>query len=236
MTNRVAVITGGTRGLGRAVVAAFSEQGYRVAANYLQADAEARALEKQGGGSVAAFRADVSRAEEVSRMAEDIMRRWGRVDVLVNNAGIARDALLPRQREEEWDRVMAVNLKGAFVTLRAFAPLMTEGGHIINISSYSGLKGAAGQAAYSASKAALLGLTKTAAAELAGLGIRVNALLPGYLPTEMGTGAGDALERARRASLLAALSDAAEVARFIVYLAGTRAITGQVFGIDSRIL
>lgn len=113
---------------------------------------------------------------------------------------------------------------------------MTEGGHIINISSYSGLKGKEGQAAYSASKAALLGLTKTAALELAVNNIRVNAVLPGYMPTGMGLGAGAALDRAKNDSLLKVLSDPKEVAKFIIHLAGMENITGQIFCLDSRII
>lgn len=240
MTNRVAVVTGGTRGLGRALVAAFSEQGYRVVANYHRSESDARELAAHAPdpvrGRVLPIRADVSSAAEVGCMAERVLREWGRIDVLVNNAGITHDALLLRQREEEWDRVLAVNLKGIFNTVRAFAPHMEKGGHIINLSSYSGLKGNPGQAAYSASKAAVLGLTRTLALELAERDIRVNALLPGYLPTDMGRAAGDALERARAASLLRTLSDPDEAARFAVYLAGTGNITGQVFCIDSRII
>lgn len=237
MTNKVAVITGGTGGLGREIVRVFYGNAYRVAANY-----HASLPEPIGGTDgetekqAMTIRADVRRFDEVSKMASAIYQRWGRVDVLVNNAGVTKDSLLVKQREEDWDHVIAVNLKGAFNTIRAFAPLMAEGGHIVNISSYSGLKGKEGQAAYSAAKAALLGLTKSAAAELAEHSIRVNALLPGYMFTRMGADAGAALARAREESLLHTLSDPREVANFIVFLASTAHITGQIFCLDSRIL
>ena len=232
MTNKVAVITGGTRGLGREIAATFHENAYQVAVSYVRSQKLAVAL----GDRMIAVRADVCNAEDVSGMCELVYEKWGRVDVLVNNAGVSGDALLIRQAEADWDEIITTNLKGAFNAIRSFAPLMTEGGHIINISSYSGLKGQAGQAAYSASKAGLLGLTKTAALELAGSNIRVNAVLPGYMPTDMGLSAGEALRRAREESLLNKLSDPREVAGFILYLAGTENITGQIFCLDSRIV
>ncbi|MFO0753073.1 MAG: SDR family NAD(P)-dependent oxidoreductase [Thermodesulfovibrionales bacterium] len=236
VTNRVAVVTGGAGGLGREIVRAFFESGYRVVLTYHTSGASLAGLLGAMGDRVLPLKADVRSSGEVSAAAQEVLRRWERVDVLVNNAGITRDALLLRQREEDWDAVLAVNCKGAFNTIRAFAPLMTAGGHIVNISSYSGLKGKEGQAAYSASKAALLGLTKTAAAELAEKDIRVNAVLPGYLPTAMGSGAAGAMERAREESLLHVLSDPGEAARFIVHIAGMRTLTGQVISMDTRIL
>jgi 3-oxoacyl-[acyl-carrier protein] reductase len=236
MTSAVAVVTGGARGLGRAVALALFEYEYRVAVNYLRSGREAGELAAGREERILPVKADVSSFAEVKAMAEAVSRTWGPVKVLVNNAGITRDALLVKQREEDWDRVLAVNLKGAFNTIKAFVPLMGEGGHIINIASYSGIKGKAGQAAYSASKAALIGLTTSAAHELAGLDIRVNALLPGYMPTSMGAYADSAMKRAAEEHLLKTLSDPDEAARFVVYLAGTRTVTGQVFSLDGRIL
>ena len=235
MTNKVAVITGGTRGLGRETAVAFHENAYRVVVCYVRSGEAAHGPEAPGD-EISAVKADVGCAGDVSGLCEFVRKKWGRVDVLVNNAGVTGDSLLIRQKEAEWDEIINTNLKGAFNTIRFFAPLMAGGGHIINISSYSGLKGREGQAAYSASKAALLGLTKTAALELAGNNIRVNAVLPGYMPTEMGLGAGEPLKRAREESLLNTLSDPKEVAGFILYLAGTKNITGQIFCLDSRIV
>jgi 3-oxoacyl-[acyl-carrier protein] reductase len=236
MTNKVIVVTGGTGGLGREIVKAFCKSACRVIINYFESKESAREITELMGDTSIAIKADVSKFEDVSKMAELVYKKWGRVDVLINNAGITKDALLIKQSEENWDRIIGVNLKGAFNAIKSFAPLMKEGGHIINISSYSGLKGKEGQAAYSASKAALIGLTKTVAIELAEHKIKVNAVLPGYMPTKMGIGAEAALKIAKEDSLLNALSDPKEAARFIVYLAGTENITGQVFCLESRIV
>ncbi len=236
INSMVVLITGGSRGLGKETARAFYESGYRVVINYFESEMSAYKLVSPIGDKAILVKADVSRFEEVLRMAEFVHEKWGMVDVLINNAGITKDALLIKQKENDWDRVLAVNLKGAFNCIKACAPLMKKGGHIINISSYSGLKGKEGQAAYSASKAALFGLTKTAAIELAGHKIRVNAILPGYMPTKMGINAKEALKGAKEISLLNTLSDPKEVARFIVYLAGTENITGQIFCLESRII
>lgn len=236
MIKKVAVITGGTRGLGREIALAFFENGYRVVINYIKSDKPAEELVKIMGDRPLLLKADVSRSEEVAEIARHVYDSWGKIDVLVNNAGVTKDSVLIRQRAEDWDNIINTNLKGAFNSIKSFAPLMTEGGHIINISSYSGLKGKEGQAAYSASKAALLGLTKTAALELAAQSIRVNAVLPGYMPAGMGLGAGAALDKAKNDSLLKVLSDPKEVAEFIVHLSGMKNVTGQIFCLDSRII
>jgi 3-oxoacyl-[acyl-carrier protein] reductase len=158
--------------------------------------------------------------------------------VVINNAGITKDALLLRQSEEDWDSIIRTNLKGCFNIIKTMAPIMVKsgGGHIVNISSRSGVRGKAGQAAYSASKAALLGLTFTSAAELAADNIRVNAVLPGYMMTDMGVKAGKAAAEAKGESVLKKLSGAAEIAGLIVSLLKTENVTGQVFSLDSRIL
>ena len=235
-TNKAAVITGGARGLGREIAFALHYNGYRVAINYLHSDGPAQELGARFGDAALLFKADVGNCCEVLDMAACVQRQWGNVDVLVNNAGITVDALCIKQAEDEWDAIMRSNLKGAFNMIKSFAPLMQRGGHIVNISSYSGLKGKAGQSAYSGSKAALFGLTKTAAIELAQYNIKVNAVLPGYMPTEMGTQAVKSLTLAREESLLHTLGDPAEVARFISFLIDTETITGQVFSLDSRII
>lgn len=234
---RTALVTGGSRGLGREIARALSDRGYRVAVNYLRARAEAEALVSELGGGAFPIGADVGDPEAVDIMASVIRQKFGRLDVVVNNAGIASNALLIKLREEDWDRVLNTNLKGCFNTMRALAPLMKEtgGGHIVNISSISGLRGKEGQAAYSASKAALLGLSASAAKEFSAHGIRVNSVLPGYMPTEMGEASPKAEEAARKRSLLGRLSDPKEAAAFVAWLVGTESITGQVFVIDSRV-
>jgi len=164
--------------------------------------------------------------------------RFGRLDVVINNAGVAKDNLLLRQSEEEWDATIETNLTGCFHVIREAAPLMKSsgGGHIINISSYSGVKGKVGQAAYSASKAALIGLTVSAARELAGYHIRVNAVIPGYMMTEMGAQSPKAIKQAEEENLLHTLTDPVHIARGITAIAEMDYITGQVISLDSRIL
>ncbi|MBI5101867.1 MAG: SDR family NAD(P)-dependent oxidoreductase [Nitrospirae bacterium] len=237
MKRKIALITGGSRGLGRTIALTLAGNGYTVVINYVSHPAEAEKVAEEAGGGSFAIRADIALREEVSSMAEEVRRKFGRLDLLINNAGIAKDNLLVRQSEGEWDEILGVNLGGCFNTITAMSPLMIKsgGGHIINISSLSGVRGKAGQAAYSASKAALLGLTLAASRELGEAGIRVNAVLPGYLMTEMGMKAGKAAESARKSSILNTAGSDREVADFVLYLAGTRNITGQIFSLDSRI-
>ena len=232
------MVTGGSRGLGAEAVLALSASGFSVAFCYLNSHYDAQGvLSGMAGPDAMAFQCDVTDPGHVSVMASILERAWGRLDLLVNNAGISRDALILRTTEDEWDAHMNVNLRGAFNMTRGLAGLMASsgGGHIINVSSRSGLRGKSGQAAYGASKAALMGLTMSSAREFASDGIRVNAVLPGYMPTEMGLAAPWAMESARSRSLLGSLGDASDVASFIKWLAETTTVTGQVFSIDSRI-
>ncbi|MBI5635060.1 MAG: SDR family NAD(P)-dependent oxidoreductase [Nitrospirae bacterium] len=235
---KVASITGGARGLGRHISQELLEQEYYVAVNYLNSEEKAEEIIARAGNRAIALKADVGDSAQVRNMIEHIERRFGRLDLLINNAGITKDSLLIRQSEADWDAVIRTNLTGCFNLLRAAAPLMIRsgGGHIINISSYSGIKGKAGQAAYSASKAGLIGLTISAAHELAEHNIRVNAVIPGYMPTEMGATASEAMAQAEEESLLKALSEPSDVARSIVRIAGMDYITGQILSLDSRIL
>ncbi len=236
---RVALVTGACRGLGRELALALSRNGCAVAANYLSSDKEAAVfLDEMDSPRFLLIKADIGDSAQVETIGTEIEKKFGRLDAVINNAGITRDNLLLRQSEKEWDETIRTNLKGCFNAVRILSPLIARsgGGHIVNISSYSGLKGKAGQAAYSASKAALLGLTRSAAIELASYGIRVNAVLPGYMETRMGAGTKKAMEAARESSILGTLSDPGEVATFISYLLTTKNITGQVFGLDSRIL
>lgn len=234
----VALVTGASRGLGRRIALSLAAAGYAVAVNCRVSHGEAEDVAQEaGGGSIAAV-ADVGDMGQVEGLANLVRTVFGRLDAVVNNAGIVCDNLLLRQSEKEWDAVIRTNLKGCFNVTRVFAPLLAEsgGGHILNISSYSGLKGKSGQAAYSASKAALLGFTKSAARELSAYRIRVNALLPGYLETAMGEAAAAAMDQARRESVLGMLASADEAAELAVCLLRTDRITGQVFSLDSRIL
>jgi len=234
----VALITGASRGLGKQIALSLSAHGYSVIANYAASEKEAHDLVKTLGNNSIALRADVGDMKQVREMAGKIEKAFGRLDVIINNAGITKDNLLLKQTETEWDSIVGTNLKGCFNVIKTVAPLMIQsgGGHIINISSYSGVKGKAGQSAYSASKAALLGLTFSSARELSGYNIRVNALLPGYMMTEMGMTAQKAAEKAKKESILNTLSQPQEAADFILFLLKTKNITGQVFSLDSRII
>ncbi len=233
---KTALITGGSQGLGREIALRLAKEGYRVAVNCRREDRRARELAGLIGEGSMLVAADVSDAAEVAAMAAKVWDAWGRLDALVNNAAVSVDGLLIKLSEEDWDTVLGVNLRGCFNTTRAFAPLLMHsgGGHIVNISSVSGLRGRAGQAAYSASKAALVGLTLAAARELAGYNIRVNALVPGYMPTAMGLANPGAVQRAEEDSLLKRLTEASEVAGFVAWLLGTEYITAQVLRADSR--
>lgn len=235
---KVALITGGARGLGRHLTDSFIAAGYAVVVNYLHAEVSAKELIKNRGIDALAVKADVGNAEQVREMLCQTNDYFGRLDLIINNAGLTRDNLLLRQTEEEWDAVIRTNLTGCFHIIRESVPLMIEtgGGHIINIASYAGVKGKAGQAAYSSSKAALIGLTVSAARELAEHNIRVNAILPGYLLTDMGAQSPKAVDQATKDSLLHALSDPVCIAQSIADFATLDYITGQIISLDSRLL
>jgi 3-oxoacyl-[acyl-carrier protein] reductase len=234
----VALVTGASRGLGEQIAVTLAGNGFRVAVNYLHSGKEAAEVVRRAGGGSLAVAADVADSKQVEEMVAQIEDAFGRLDAVINNAGITRDNLLIRQTESEWDEVLATNLRGCFNVIKSAAPLMIKsgGGHIVNISSYSGVKGKSGQTAYSASKAAVIGLTYAAAAELSGYNIKVNALLPGYMPAGMGVEAPAAMEKARHRSIIKTLSSPVEAAEFVATLLNTENITGQVFSIDSRII
>ncbi len=240
--DRIVVVTGGSRGLGREIALAFSKAGDSVVVNYRSdrtaAEGTVDTIQRAGGRAVAC-RADVGIEDEAAALVQAAVSRWGRIDVLVNNAGMTKDGLLLRMSEHDWDSVLQTNLKGCFHTIRSVAPVMAEqgGGHVINISSIVGVQGREGQANYAASKAALIGLTKAVAVELGGSNIQANAVLPGYLATDMGGNVSEGvLARIREQNVLKRFSDPAEVAWFVHHLSCMRNVSGQVFNLDSRIL
>ena len=210
----VALVTGASSGLGSAITTAFGQAGYLVAAGCLDDLQGAEQVAKDCAPGSFAVQADVSDPGAVDELAEAVRSRTGRLDVLVVNAGITEDALLVKATDESWDRQLSVNLKSAFLLSRAFARDMKRsgGGHIITISSNSGLSGRKAQAAYSASKAGLVGLTLSLAREYAAWNIRANVVAPPYMPTSMGEAAGAARAAALKESLLNTLGDPAEVA------------------------
>lgn len=240
LTGKVALVTGAGRGIGRAIANALAQKGATVLVNYN--GSRERALEVAAqieacGGQSEAIGCDVSDFNACGNMVESIIKKYSHVDILVNNAGITRDNLLMRMSEEDYDRVMDTNLKGAFNTIRHLSRyfLKQRSGKIINVSSVSGVMGNAGQANYSASKAGLIGLTKSVARELASRGICVNAVAPGFIDTEMT----QALpEKAREAAMstipMGRMGSAGDVAQLVAFLAGNQSdyITGQVICVD----
>ncbi|MEK7880155.1 MAG: SDR family NAD(P)-dependent oxidoreductase, partial [candidate division NC10 bacterium] len=189
LEGRVAIVTGASRGIGRVVALCLAEDGASVVVSGRDAArVETAAKEMEAlGAPVLGVAADVARREDVDRLVDSTRERFGRIDILVNNAGITRDALLIRMKDEDWDQVLSVNLRGAFLMTRAVGKVMMrqKGGRIINIASVAGAMGNAGQVNYSAAKAGLIGMTKAAARELAHWGILVNAVAPGLIDTDM---------------------------------------------------
>ncbi len=240
--NRVIIVTGASRGLGRMIALRFGLAGARVAVNYLErrldAAAVADSITKQGGEALA-IQADVRQGTMVDAMIDMVMKRWGTVDVLVNNAGITRDGLAVRMSEKDWDDVIATNLTGPFQCIRAVSQAMMRQrtGHIISLASLTGMQGRAGQANYSAAKAGLIGLTRTTAKELGRFNIKANAVLPGFLETEMGNSVSDSMRNMIiEENTLGRASTQEEVADFIYHLSLMQHVSGQVFNLDSRIL
>ena len=237
---KVALVTGASRGIGKAIATALAEEGAAVLVNYngsCERAMEVVAKIKQDGGQAEVVGCDVSDFAACGKLVEKIIGKYGHVDILVNNAGITRDNLIMRMTEDEYDKVLDTNLKGAFNTIRHLSKyfLKQRSGKIINISSVSGVMGNAGQSNYSASKAGLIGLTKSVARELAGRGICVNAIAPGYIATDMT----DSLPEKAREGLLqmipmGRIGEPEDIARLAVFLAGRSSdyITGQVIHVD----
>ncbi|MBI5739658.1 MAG: SDR family oxidoreductase [Nitrospirae bacterium] len=234
----VCLVTGSSRGLGKAIALAFGRRGRRVVIHYNERKEEASIVAAQIKESIV-LSADVRDYNQVRSLVDTVTEQWGGIDILVNNAGVTREALLLKTSEEEFDEVVDTNLKGPVNFMRAASPYMIKQnrGHIINISSIAGVSGKAGLSAYSASKAGLIGLTKSAARELGEHNVMVNAVLPGFMLTDMGARSNDRAKGAALAdSLMKDFSDPRDVAEFICRLSGTRGISGQVFNLDSRLI
>jgi 3-oxoacyl-[acyl-carrier protein] reductase len=236
---KVAVITGGARGIGRSIAKELAAGGATLALVDVLLDvAEQTAAEfRSEGVEAAAFAANVANPEDVSRMCDEVIAKFGKIDILINNAGITRDNLIMRMKEAEWDAVIAVNLKGTFNCIKAVTRPMMKArfGRIVNIASVVGVMGNAGQANYSASKAGVIGLTKTAAKELASRNITVNAVAPGYIQTDMTDKVSDAAREAFLTNIpLNRAGQPDDVARAVRFLCSDDAeyITGQVLNVD----
>jgi 3-oxoacyl-[acyl-carrier protein] reductase len=239
-TNKIALVTGGSRGIGRAICVELSRRGATVILSYAGnevAAAETVKLLTDAGGKAKALRFDVADSKACSAAVEEIIKEFGRLDVLVNNAGVAIDGLIMRFKDEDWDKTLDTNLKGAFSLIRAVSrPMMKQkGGAIVNLSSVVGEMGNGGQAAYAASKAGLIGLTKSVARELSSRNIRVNCVSPGFITTDMTAGLSPELkEKMTEAIPLARIGNAEEVAAAVAFLCSDAAsyITGEVLKVN----
>lgn len=239
-TRRAALVTGGGRGIGRAICLALAAQGYDVAVNYAASSAAAEKTAEDCrayGVQAVTLQADVTDPAACQALVDTAAKTFGRLDVLVNNAGVTADKLILRMQEEDFDKVINANLKGAFFCCKAACKLMMRQryGRIVNISSVVGLHGNAGQANYAASKAGLIGMTKSLAKEFAARNVTVNAVAPGFIGTDMTDAMPEAAKQAAMAGIPAGRIGAAEeVANAVAFLAGEGAsyITGQVLCVD----
>ncbi|MFL0195097.1 3-oxoacyl-[acyl-carrier-protein] reductase [Clostridium sp. WILCCON 0269] len=240
LNKKVALITGGAKGIGKAITLKLAEEGFNVVINYRSSsnliEGLIEEIEKRGSKAIA-LQGDVSIFEEAKNIIKEAVNALGRIDVLVNNAGITRDGLILRMKEEDFDQVIKVNLKGAFNCIRHVSPIMVRqrSGKIINISSVVGITGNAGQVNYSAAKAGIIGITKSTARELASRGINVNAVAPGFIKTDMTEGLPEKVKENTLNSIpLKRFGTADDVANVVAFLASPSAdyLTGQIINID----
>jgi 3-oxoacyl-[acyl-carrier protein] reductase len=239
LEGKVAIVTGAGQGIGRAIADLLAERGADIVVADVNLEVAESAAKEIGskGRKALALKVNVSSGSDVKAMAEEVLRQWGRIDILVNNAGITRDALLLRMKDEDWDAVLSVNLKGTYHCIKAVLPVMTRQRHgrIVNIASIVGAIGNAGQANYAASKAAVMGLTRTLAREYASRGVTVNAVAPGFIDTAMTASLGDEVKKGLMAQIpLARLGQPRDVAAAVGFLASEEAgyITGQVLHVN----
>ena len=243
LAGKTAVVTGAARGIGREIAGRLADAGASLAMVDVVEDAVVQAAADVGraGKTARGYRCDVSSFDDAAELANRIVADFGRVDVLVNNAGITRDKLLLRMTAEDWGQVIAVNLTGAFNVTKALAPAMLKqrGGSIVNIASVVGQMGNAGQANYAASKAGLIGLTKSLAKEFAARGVRVNAIAPGFIRTAMTDSLSEEVQtQMKQAIPLGRFGEPADVADVVLFLASDLAgyVTGQVINCDGGLI
>lgn len=240
LEGKVALVTGASRGIGKAIALMLAENGADIAVNFAGSTAAAEAvaaeIEKMGRKAIL-VQGDVSKTEVCAEMVEKVVKELGHIDILVNNAGITRDTLLLRMKEEDWDAVLNTNLKGVFNCTKAAVKYMAKqrSGSIVNISSVVALMGNAGQANYAAAKAGILGFTRSVAKEMAARGIRVNAVTPGFIKTDMTNVLSEKVVAAMEASIpLARLGEPEDIAKAVLFLVSDNAayITGQTLHVD----
>jgi 3-oxoacyl-[acyl-carrier protein] reductase len=243
LAGQVAIVTGASQGLGRAIAEALAAAGAAVALVARSADklAAVAAGIVAAGGRAEAFPCDVTQGDDIQRVVDAVVEKLGRLDILVNNAGVTRDTLLPRMSDEEWDQVLTTNLRAPFLFMRAASrPMMQQRyGRIVNVASVSGLIGNPGQANYSASKAGLVGLTRTVAKELAGRKITVNAVAPGFIASDMTAALGPALlDEVKKRVPAKRLGEAWEIAEAVLFLAAPSSgyITAQTLVVDGGLI
>jgi 3-oxoacyl-[acyl-carrier protein] reductase len=239
LTDKVAIVTGASRGIGRTIALALAGEGAQVVVNYASSSQAAEQVVADitaAGGQAIAVAADVSKADQVDALFQAAMAKWGRVDVLVNNAGITRDTLLLRMNPDDWQAVIDLNLTGVFLCTRAASKIMLKqrSGRIVNITSIAGQMGNPGQANYSAAKAGVIGFTKTVAKELAPRSITVNAVAPGFIATDMTADLKSADEILKMIPLgrFGQPEDIAGMVRFLAADPAAGYITGQVFNVN----
>lgn len=241
---KTALVTGASRGIGRAIALALASKGFAVALNYAGSHDAAEAVKKEiedTGGKAFTVQGDVSKSEDVDRIFKTVKDEFGGLDVLVNNAGINRDALLIRMKESNWDDVIATDLKSDFLTTKAAAAMMMRKrkGSIINISSVVGIMGNIGQANYAAAKAGVIGLTKACAKEMAARNIRVNAVAPGFIETAMTDGIPEKIREGMISSIpMGRMGQPEDIAKAVCFLASDDSsyITGQVLVVDGGLV
>lgn len=240
LEDKVALVTGASRGIGRAVAIRLAQAGADVVVNYAGSEAAAQetvdAIVALGRKAIK-IQANVADAEQVAAMVEEAHKEFGHIDILVNNAGITKDGLLMRMKDEDWDAVLDINLKGTYLVTKAVSKIMMKqrSGSIINMTSVVGVMGNAGQTNYAASKAGVIGFTKSCAKEMASRGIRVNAIAPGFIHTEMTDVLSDKVKEAMVGQIpLGRMAEPEEVANVAVFLAApfSNYITGQVINVD----
>lgn len=240
MKDKVILVTGANKGIGLAIAKKLLDNGAKVAVNYRENCDNLKLLAEQNGNKIALIKADVSKQEEIKNMFAQIKEKYGSLNGLVNNAGILKDSLLIMSREEDFDRLINTNLKGTFLCMQQAAKsMMRGGGSIVNISSIVGVKGNAGQCMYSATKAGVIGLTKSAAKELGQFGIRVNAIAPGVIKTDMISHLNeDKINGFINNTPLKRLGSAEEVSELALFLLSDKSsfITGQIIGADGGLL